>query len=135
TFEHVVDNIKAFLSADSDGALLEQRLAADAELEQAVRAALEESLSADTRDTQLRMLDELGQMRTRPLRMHPRQAAAVVQPYQERPRSLANIGSIRAGAPPRSSSARTLSRTRRSHAPSISPSTRPGTRNMWRRER
>lgn len=63
--DHVVDGIKAFLSGDGDAALLEQRLAADAGLEEAIRAALDENLAPDTRDMLKRMLDEVGQMRER----------------------------------------------------------------------
>ena len=64
-FTQAIDNVKAFLAADSDGALLEQRLAAEAELEQAVLAALDEPLPPDTHDMLQRMLGEIGQMRAR----------------------------------------------------------------------
>ena len=63
--DHVVDGIKAFLAGDSDAVLLEQRLAADAGLEEAVRAALGEALAPETRDMLMRMLQEVGQMRER----------------------------------------------------------------------
>lgn len=65
TFGQMVDGLKAFLAADSDAELLEQRLAAETELEQAVQAALDEPLPPDTHDMLLRMLDEIEHMRSR----------------------------------------------------------------------
>jgi uncharacterized protein (TIGR02284 family) len=69
TVEHVVDNIRAYLAADSDATLLEQRLQADAGLEQAMRAALAEALPEETRTALKRALDMLDASCTRLLNL------------------------------------------------------------------
>ena len=67
-FGHVLDTIKARLAADSDATLLEQRLAADAELELTVQTVLNEDLPDDTRAVLSRLLDEIAQRRMQLLR-------------------------------------------------------------------
>lgn len=63
TLEHVVDNIRAYLSSDGDAALLEQRLQADTELEEAMRAAIDEALPHETRAMLEHELESLDQSR------------------------------------------------------------------------
>lgn len=63
TVSQVVEGIRAYLSVDGDAVLLEQRLQADSELEEAARAALAQALPAETRGMLERILSAIAKTR------------------------------------------------------------------------
>ena len=63
TLGQMIDGIRAYLAADTDAQLVEQRLHADMQLGEAVRAALGEELPEETRRLLEQVLSMLAQTR------------------------------------------------------------------------